>query len=146
VADGTAFPEVLAQVQEPLGQCSCDGAYDWWEIWEAIRARGALATIPPRTGAVIRQHGNCAAPPPLPRDEALRAIRWGGLRRWKVESGYSRRSLAETAMMRQKMIFGAGLWSRTLAGQSVECRLRCALLNRFTALGRPDSYACCAAA
>jgi len=140
VADGTAFAEVLAQVEAPLSQCSCDGAYDWWQIWAAIEARGALATIPPRTGAVIRQHGNCKATPPLPRDEALRAIRRGGLRRWKQESGYSRRSLAETAMMRQKVLFGAGLWSRSLARQSVECRLRCAVLNRFTGLGMPDSY------
>jgi hypothetical protein len=43
-------------------------------------------------------------------------------------------------MMRQKVLFGAGLWSRSLARQSVECRLRCAVLNRFTALGMPDSY------
>jgi len=140
VADGSAFPEVLAQVEAPLSQCSCDGAYDWWEIWHAIAARGAIATIPPRAGAVIHQHGNCKATPPLPRDEALRAIRRGGLRRWKQESGYSRRSLAETAMMRQKVLFGAGLWSRSLARQSVECRLRCAVLNRFTGLGMPDSY------
>ncbi len=141
VADGTAFAEVLAQVQGPLKQCSCDGAYDWWQIWEAIEARGAKATIPPRAGAVIRQHGNCKAAPPLPRDQVLRAIRRGGLRRWKQESGYSRRSLAETAMMRQKVLFGAGLSSRSLARQSVECRLRCALLNRFTRLGMPESYA-----
>ena len=140
VADGPAFPDVLAQVQGPLSQCSCDGAYDWWQIWEAIAARGAIATIPPRAGAVIRQHGNCKAAAPLPRDEALRAIRRGGLRQWKQQSGYSRRSLAETTMMRQKVIFGAGLWSRSLARQTVECRLRCALLNRFTALGMPDSY------
>jgi hypothetical protein len=150
VADGTAFSDVLAQVQEPLAQCSCseatcgrrDGAYDWWQIWEAIAARGAIATIPPRAGAVIRQHGNCKAAPPLPRDEALRAIRQAGLRWWKAQSGYSRRSLAETAMMRQKVLFGAGLSSRFLVSQSVECRLRCAVLNRFTALGMPDSYAC----
>ncbi len=140
VADGRAFPDVLAQVQGPLAQCSCDGAYDWWDIWEAIEARGAIATIPPRTGAVIRQHGNCHAPP-LPRDQALRFIRRHGLRRWKEQSGYSRRSLAETAMMRQKVLFGSGLSSRTLARQAVECRLRCALLNRFTALGMPESYA-----
>jgi hypothetical protein len=145
VADGTAFPNVLAQVEPPVKQCSCDGAYDWWQIWEAIAARGALATIPPRSGAVIRQHGNCKAAVPLPRDEALRAIRQGGLRRWKAPSGYSRRSLVETAMMRQKVLFGAGLSSRSLARQSVECRVRCAVLNRFTALGMPDSYACAAA-
>ena len=141
VADGSAFSEVLAQVEAPLWQCSCDGAYDWWEIWHAIAAREAIATIPPRAGAVIHQHGNCKAAAPVPRDEALRAIRRGGLRQWKQHSGYSRRSLAETTMMRQKVIFGAGLWSRSLARQGVECRLRCALLNRFTALGMPESYA-----
>ena len=82
VADGTAFAPVLAQVQGPLRQCSCDGAYDWWEIWEAIAARGAIATIPPRTGAVIRQHGNCHAPGYRFRPVVL-ALRWRRLsRRW----------------------------------------------------------------
>ncbi len=140
MADGTAFARVLAQIEQPIQQCSCDGAYDWWEIWQAIEARGAVATIPPRKGAVIRQHGNCKAASPLPRDEVLRTIRRVGLRRWKEQSGYSRRSLAETAMMRQKVIFGSSLSSRSLARQAVECRLRCALLNRFTAMGMPDSY------
>ena len=54
---------------------------------------------------VIWQHGNCAAPP-LVRDENLRRIRKAGRKRWKQESGYHRRSLAETAMFRFKTIFG----------------------------------------
>ncbi len=78
VADGTAFPSVLAQVEPPAKQCSCDGAYDWWEIWRAIEARGAIATIPPRAGAVIRQQGNSMVTVPnLPCRATKRCGRYG---------------------------------------------------------------------
>ncbi len=142
VADGTAFADVLAPVEEPIRQCSCEGALTTGgrSGRPLPRARGAIATIPPRTGAVIRQHGNCHAPP-LARDEALGFVRRHGLRRGKAQSGYSRRSLAQTAMMRQKVILGAGLSSGSLARQAVECPVRCALLNGFSVLGMPESYA-----
>ena len=87
----------------------------------------------------IWQHGNCAAPP-LVRDENLRRIRKAGRKRWKQESGYHRRSLAETAMFRFKTIFGPYLQARKLPQQKVEAKVKCAALNRMTHLGMPDSY------
>ena len=140
--DGERLPTLLDQAEGggvKIGQVSADGAYDSWDCHETVRRRGAKATIPPRSGSKIKQHGN-SKNPPLSRDESLRRIRKVGEAVWKRESGYHRRSLAETAMFRQKQIFGEGLSSRLLVSQQAEASLRCVALNRMTQLGMPDSY------
>jgi hypothetical protein len=71
----------------------------------------------------------------------VRRIRRVGRRRWKQEVGYHHRSLAETAISRDKRLFGPGLAVRDPAGQRTTMRLRYAALNRMTRLGLPDSYA-----
>ena len=43
-------------------------------------------------------------------------------------------------LYRYKQIIGAEMKSRTLAGQRVEVRLGCRILNRMASLGMPDSY------
>jgi hypothetical protein len=63
-----------------------------------------------------------------------------GRKRWKKESGYHRRSLAETTMFRYNEIFGAQLRTRLVENQFNEMALNCAALNRMTALGMPESY------
>ena len=116
------------------------GPYDKRKVYEGCAVRGIRrVAIPPRKDARIWQHGNCAAPP-LVRDENLRRIRKAGRKRWKQESGYHRRSLAETAMFRFKTIFGSYLQARKLPQQKVEAKVKCAALNRMTHLGMPDSY------
>ena len=76
-----------------------------------------------RKDAVIQQHGNCKAPP-LARDEILRAIRRKGRNGWKQQSGYHRRSLAETLIYRYKHLIGGTLKGRSEANQQVESRYR----------------------
>lgn len=140
--DGERLPALLSQVEQghvTIHQVSADGAYDSWSCHEAITRREAEATIPPRSGSKIKQHGN-SKNPRLGRDEILRRIRKVGKDAWKVESGYHRRSLAETAMYRQKQIFGEGLNARLLISQKGEAFLRCVALNRMTQLGMPESY------
>jgi hypothetical protein len=75
------------------------------------------------------------------RDENLRRIRRVGRAQWKKESKYHRRSLAETQMFRLKTIFGAHVRARSFEGQAAQMLVRCAVLNRMTHLGMPDSYA-----
>ena len=138
--DAGAVPELLDQSTESVEQMSGDGAYDKRKVYEDCAARGIQrVAIPPRKDARIWQHGNCAAPP-LVRDENLRRIRKAGRKRWKQESGYHRRSLAETGMFRFKTIFGSYLQARKLPQQKVEAKVKCAALNRMTHLGMPDSY------
>ena len=78
--------------------------------------------------------------PPLARDEILRPLRKKGRKGWKQQSAYHRRALAETQMFRYKQIIGDKLRARGWANQQVESRLGCAILNRMTHLGKPDSH------
>lgn len=138
--DGGAVAELLEQIEEPIEQLGGDGAYDKRKVYDLCVQRGIQrVAIPPRKDARIWQYGNSAAPP-LARDENLRRIRQVGRRRWKQESGYHRRSLAETGMFRFKTIFGSRLQARKLAQQQTEAKVKCAALNRMTHLGMPDSY------
>jgi hypothetical protein len=138
--DDQILPELLEQIPETISEVKTDGAYDTRACYEAIGARGARAVIPPRRTAVIWQHGNSQSPR-LDRDENLRAIRARGRRAWKQESGYHERSLVETSFSRIKRMFGDGVRGRTLDAQHCELMLRCAVMNRWTSLGMPDSYA-----
>jgi IS5 family transposase len=139
VSDGEVLPSLLDQVPDPIAQVSGDGGYDWRTCYEAIAKRGARAVIPPRRGAKIWRHGN-SKQERLARDENLRCIRKVGRSKWKRESGYHRRSLAETAVFRLKAIFGATLSARKEAAQDRETLLRLSALNQMTALGMPQSY------
>lgn len=155
VADGDVLPDLLDQTHQQesaaagIAQVSADGAYDWRSCYEAIAAHGAHALIPPRKDAVIWQPkaGRWQSPQsqpepldPLDRDEHLRTIRRIGRRRWKEESGYSRRSLVENAILRFKRLFGEHLSARLLPTQGVEAVLRCRAMNKMTELGMPQSY------
>ena len=137
--DSQLLPDLLAQVDEEIAQVSGDGGYDRRTCSEVIRARHARAAIPPQHNAKIWQHGNTKAER-LARDENLRRIWQVGRAAWKRESGYHRRSLAETTMFRLKTIFSDRVTARSFAGQAAQVLVRCATLNRLTQLGRPDSY------
>src|SRR3954452_25151396 len=138
-SDDAALPDRLAQVGGGLSQVSSAGGYDMRHCYDALAERGAKAVIPPRRNAKIWQHVNCAGAP-WQRDENLRAIRHQGRRRWKQESGYHRRSLAETTFFRLKTLFGPTLHARAFAQQATELFLKVAALNRMTQLGMPESY------
>jgi IS5 family transposase len=138
--DSQLLPDLLDQVEDELSQVSADGAYDSRHCYDALRERGARAAIPPQKRARIWQHGNTKAERHS-RDENLRAIRRTGRAQWKRESGYHRRSLAETAVFRVKMIFGERVGARSFDGQAAQLLVRCQALNRMTHLGMPDSYA-----
>ncbi len=140
VADSQVLDEMLEQAGAAIEQVSGDGSYDKRPCYEAIRKRKAKAAIPPRRDAKIWRHGNSKAER-LIRDENLRRIRQVGRKQWKKESGYHRRSLAETQMFRVKTIFGGRVSARQFAGQAAQVLVRCAALNRMTHLGMPDSYA-----
>lgn len=139
VSDSEVLPQLLDAIPEEIEQVSADGAYDTAGCYDAIEQRQATAAIPPRRNARIWQHGNRKAPP-HPRDENLRQLRKIGRTKWKQETGYHRRSLAETTMFRLKTIFGGKLLSRSFDNQVVELFLQCAALNRMIGLGKPDSY------
>lgn len=137
--DGQVLPALLAQVAGELKQVTGDGGYDDRQCYDAIGERKARAVIPPQRGARIWRHGNMRGER-HDRDENLRYIRRHGRAEWKREYDYHRRSLAEVAVFRLKMVFGERASARSFAGQASQLLVRCAALNRMTHVGMPDSY------
>ncbi len=137
--DGQVLGDILEQIEEEIEQVSTDGAYDHRHCYDEISQRGAKPVMPPRKDAVLWQHGNRQAPP-HPRDENLRYIRKHGRKKWKRDTDYHRRSLAETTMFRFKAIFGGNLSSRKFDNQAAELFIKCAALNRMIQFAKPDSY------
>jgi hypothetical protein len=139
-ADCQVISMLLEQIEDDMEQVSADGAYDTRICYQQIQQRGAKAAIPPRKGAKIWGHGNTNAQPHQ-RDENLRQIRRRGRKRWKQDSRYHRRSLAETGMFRFKTTFGDRLSSRNFDNQATEMFVKCAALNKLIQHCKPDSYA-----
>jgi hypothetical protein len=140
VSDGGMFVQMIEQTDQEIDQVSCDGAYDQKRVYEAIEKKKiGKAAIPPQNNAKIWKHGNSTGKKLL-RDENLRHIRRTGRKKWKQESNYHQRSLAETAMFRYKTIFTDKLQSRKQENQFQEIHIKSALLNQMTHLGMPDSY------
>lgn len=141
VADAQAGVEMLQGMKETVGTVSGDGAYDKRIFYDECQAQGIdNVIIPPQRNAKIWQHGN-SQKLPHPRDENVRYIRRHGRKKWKRECGYHQRSLAETAMFRFKQTFGAELNARSDNRQQTEVAIKCAILNRFVAIGMPETHA-----
>jgi hypothetical protein len=138
VHDGPVLPGLLDQIDEPLDQVSADTAYDSFRCHRAIHERNARPVIPPRRGASIHPPPGMKDPPPT-RGRIVQRIHLIGRKEWKKEAGYHRRSLAETAMFRFKTIIGPKLHNRKFENQKTEAAIGVAILNAFTALGRPQT-------
>ena len=136
--DSEVFEDLLSGFTAEVEQVSADGAYDQLHCYDALSEIEAKAGIPPRRNAKIQQHGNCKGPAHL-RDENLRSIRRQGRKKWKQESNYHRRSIAETTMYRAKAAFGGVVRSRTFENQATELLLQCSALNRMIQLAKPES-------
>ncbi len=135
MGDGQMLPNLLGIVKDEVDEVLGDGAYDTFECYQAIQAKGALAVIPPRKGARLRDDLALAS-----RNDAIHRI-WHqkrGKRRWKEEVGYHRRSLVETLFSRWKGILGPDLRSRRPDTQQTECVIKAAILNKMADLGMPE--------
>ncbi len=138
-SDDEALGDLLDGIDQEIEQVSGDGAYDKRKCYDAIAARGAQATIPPRKDA-IRWEEQSSSGEEHSRNQALERIEALGRQGWKQESRYHRRYEAETTMFRFKTILGGLLRRRRFENQAVELFLKCAALNRMIQLGKPDSY------
>ena len=141
VSDDEAVGALLQQIEQNISKFAADGAYDKRKVYDSLNAHSPEVDIliPPRKNARIWQHGNVKGPP-FKRDENLRSIRKYGRKKWKKNSGFHVRSLAETTMSRLKTIFGNELSARLFETQTTQAVVRCAALNKMTHLGMPQSY------
>jgi len=138
VHDSQPLPSMLEQIADPISQVSGDGAYDTRACYEAVLQRGAPPVFVPRCTAQ-----SCPAKDltgwRAARTDILQQIAVHGRSGWRVLSGYTRQSIAENTMFRFKRLFGGQLWARGLATQRTEAVVKCAVLNRMTQLGMPET-------
>ena len=142
--DASQIKPLLAQIEGEMATCAGDGAYDRWSVHHRLayppdQEQPIKSVIPPRRDGkhrnAKRRHRHIEA-----RNQRLQAIEKKGRKRWKRKSGYHRRSLAETGVFRFKGILSAQLRARSWAGQQVEARIGCSILNRMIHLGKPETY------
>lgn len=138
VSDAEMVNPLVATIEYPIAKLSADGAYDQAKVYAELVPRQITPLIPPRSNAVVwtDQAGNNLL---HPRNESLMQIKAMGLAEWKRQSGYHRRSKAETAMFRWKKIFGDRLVTRLLVNQQTEVQIKATCLNQFTKLGMPKA-------
>ena len=139
--DAKRVPLLLGQIENELASFSGDGAYDQELVYEAVEQhspdRKTRVIIPPKRGAVPDPKTATAM---QDRNRHIRSIHRVGRREWYLRSGFTRRSRVENVFHRYKAILGREMKARTLAGQRVEARLGCRILNKMADLGMPQSY------
>lgn len=116
-----------------IGSVTADGTYDSPKYHDAIADRGAHAVIPPRKNPKPWKAVTAGA---ATRNEILRASKYLGRALWRPWSGYHRRSRVETKMSCVKLL-GQRLMARDFDRQVAEVQVRIAVMNGYTALGRP---------
>lgn len=129
VDNGTMAGILLDGMEGEVKKMAGDRGYDHNKAYEQLSKRKIKPVIPPRQNARIKKHGNSRGRQ-LERDKAIRRIRKVGRKRLKKQSGYYRRSIAESIMFRLKNQFGEKLSSRENEQQQVGVRIRCYVLNR----------------
>lgn len=139
IDDGSQLRPLLAQVKPKVQEVYCDGAYDYYECWQALVDQKINPVIPPREGAVHWYAKTPGDRPDYPRNQAIDRIHETDRQTWKKESNYHQRSLAETAMFRFKTIHAANLFSRKLETQQKEIDMKIKTINIMTAQGMPMS-------
>jgi hypothetical protein len=139
--DAARVPALLRQIENELASFSADGAYDKDSVYGAIEAHGVerrtRVIIPPQKGALLSPETETAL---RDRNRHIRKIGRVGRREWHLRSGFTKRSRVENVVYRYKTTFGREMRARTLAGQRVEARIGCKILNAMASLGMPESY------
>jgi transposase len=135
--DGKVLETLLDKIDGKISQVSADKAYDSSEIHAIIVKRGANVTIPPRDKARLNSEGGKNHES---RDKIIERIKETDKATWKRESGYHRRSLAETTMFRLKKTFGGAMRAKLIDQQKTEVKIKINILNHFIAAGKPESY------
>jgi len=155
VADGVMMPNLLNQALQTtsVSQILGDGAYASHSLYQAIEERGVNLLSPPHKNARLhvkfaKTHSGRGGsggkyadfidePGWSTYNRYVRSMIHLGVEEWKKQTGYHKRSLAETTMWRLKSAFSDRLKSRCQPNQEAEIALRVYLLNTWTNQAMP---------
>ncbi len=145
VNDCEVIGSLCKEIKGKIKSVRADGAYDTEKFYSIIEDWGARAMIPPaRTSKAQdelkrnpKQKKRCLEQ----RDKTIKEIRKyedfdEGLKTWKIQSGYHRRSLIESFMFRLKKTFGFNLQHKTHQARRNEIIIKINLLNQMASYGR----------
>ena len=136
--DSKTALDLIDSIEGEIESLTADAAYDTLAIYDASAARGGEVIVPPSKSATrSRQRRSRSSA----RDRTILRIKEVGRRQWKKESGYHRQARVENTFFRYKTIVGPRLRARNPGSQQAEVIIACNILNRMTALGRPESFA-----
>lgn len=144
--DSEGFKSLVDSIKAPISVAIGDGSYDRFSCYEEMEKRGGKGIFPPQNNAVTSAERTANKKKASKgavekRDEAIKQVRLLGKKAWKQQTGYHRRSLAETGMFRIKTLLGRRLSCRTLENQCVEAKIWCNVANKMTLLGMPRTVA-----
>ena len=87
VGDSEVLPTLLNPLRRGIPEVSGDCAYDTKECHKVLNKRKSKSLIPLRKNAGLWETGH-------PRSEAVIALKSGGLKQWKIDTGYHDRTLS----------------------------------------------------
>jgi Transposase DDE domain len=138
--DAGQVPALLTAIKGEITSVTADGAYDGEPVYQGIANRQPdplpEVVIPPRASAVPSTED---VETRSRRDRHIQLIAEKGRMSWQRETGYGRRSLAETAVGRYKAIIGPKLRARMLPTQQGEAAMAAEVLNRMIRVAKPVS-------
>jgi len=140
IDDATCAEPIIASVESTgrsIRSLRGDGGYDKEKVRKVAYEKNIEQIIPPQSNAVVDKDEHAWM---QQRDKAIGRLKEIERKDWKVEVGYHKRSLVETAMFRYKTIHGGHLKSRNIDNQKTEVKIKCKILNMFINLAKPDSY------
>jgi hypothetical protein len=145
VNDCEVMDSLCREIKGNVKSVRADGAYDTEEIYKIIEDWGAQVMIPPaRTSKAqdeLKQKPKKKKIHLQQRDKIIKEIRKfkdfdEGLKNWKIQSGYHRRSLIESFMFRLKRTFGFYLQHKTDRARKNEIITKINILNLMASYGR----------
>ena len=118
-----------------------DGAYFAKNTLDIASNLGVDLIAPPRKNAKLhknmKKHILYDAPGWEQYNNVVREVIKVGLKQWKIDTGYHRRSLVENAFYRLKVIFDDKSHYRIIDNQRAEQMIRAKIINKFNELGMP---------
>ena len=136
VSDDSVVPKLIEQIDIKVDCATADGAYDSFDVYEALLAKfpDANIVIPPSSDAVYNKDNHAQ------RNRNLQEIKMFGRMNWQRVRHYGKRNYSELAIQRYKKILGSQLHARELPRQKNEAMIGCGILNKMAGLGMPLSY------
>lgn len=142
IQDAAAVEKLVNLPGKTIASITADKAYDKKACYKKAYELGAKPIIPPMKGAVFQKKSRRR-----PYDEALRARDEAitflqeqpsyeeGIKKWKEETGYHKRSHIETVNHRFKRAFGFTLNAKLHETRTTEVIIKLNILNQQIALG-----------